>query len=114
MKPWIPPSDPPPPLTSPASFEHLAEELGALVASKNRAYGNAAANSGAILAILYPNGVAAHQYADALIMVRVLDKLSRIAQRGRDGADKGGESPWQDIAGYGLIGLRQDRGKQVR
>lgn len=89
-------------------FVALAEEIGALVERKQVQYGDAAGKSGAILAILYPGGVAEHQMADALLVVRVLDKLSRIAQRGPDGTDLGGESPWRDIAGYGLLGARKD------
>jgi hypothetical protein len=40
--------------------------------------------------------------------VRCLDKFSRIAQRWEDGKDLGGESPWKDIAGYGLLGWQKD------
>jgi hypothetical protein len=91
--------------------ERLAElgiRIGKLVQAKNLAYGNSAGNAGAIMRVLYPDGVKPHQYDDALLVVRVLDKLSRIAQRGEDGQDKGGESPWSDISGYGVLGLAAD------
>lgn len=96
---------------SQARNERLAElgvKIGKLVQAKNLAYGNSAGNAGAIMRILYPNGVQPHQYDDALLVVRVLDKLSRIAQRGADGKDKGGESPWSDLAGYSILGWAAD------
>lgn len=89
-------------------FAARGAALGRLVDDKQRAYGDSAGRSGAIMAILYPGGIPKHAYDDALLVVRVLDKLSRIAQRGRDGQDLGGESPWRDIAGYGLLGAAKD------
>lgn len=84
-----------------ASFRELAERLGALVQDKNIAYGDSASSAAKILAILYPGGVPVDQYADMLLVVRVLDKLSRIAHD----RDAFNEDPWQDIAGYGLLGV---------
>ena len=92
------------------TYEAKARALGRLVESKQRQYGDSAGRAGQIMRVLYPEGVAPHQYDDALLVVRVLDKLSRIAQRGADGRDLGGESPWQDIAGYGLLGMAKDAG----
>lgn len=91
-------------------FEVRAAKVGRLVDQKNAAYGNSAAKTGAILRELYPDGLRPDQYDDALLVVRILDKLSRIAQRGVDGRDLGGESPYQDIAGYGLLGMVKDEG----
>ena len=91
-----------------ASYEALGAELGRLVESKEEQYGQAWKRSGEILADLYPDGIQPHQYTDALLVVRTIDKLSRISQRGVNGQDLGGESPWRDLAGYGLIGLRKD------
>ena len=90
------------------AFENRGRKLGQLVDSKQKQYGQSAQSSGGIMRILYPKGVRPDQYNDALLVVRVLDKLSRIAQRGADGQDLGGESPWQDIAGYGLLGAKMD------
>jgi hypothetical protein len=89
-------------------FKKLGTEIGELVASKQVQYGDSANRAGKILAVLYPNGVPLHAYDDALLIVRCLDKFSRIAQRGADGKDLGGESPWKDIAGYGLLGWQKD------
>lgn len=91
-----------------SDYAKLAAELGALVESKQVHYGDSAGRSGAIMRALYPEGIPPHAYDDALLVVRVLDKLSRVAQRLADGLDRGGESPWRDIAGYGLLGLAKD------
>ena len=76
-----------------------AETVGTLVSQKNQAYGDAFSQAGDVIRILYPNGVRPEQYVDLLVTVRIVDKLFRIANR----KDAFGESPWQDIAGYGLL-----------
>lgn len=85
------------------SYQEIGERIGALVDEKNRAYGNSFNQAGQILAILYPNGIQPEQYADMLCMVRILDKMFRIATD----RDALGESPYGDIAGYGLLGLER-------
>jgi len=89
-------------------YTRKAESIGALVTSKQQQYGDAFGRSGEILRLLYPEGIAPHQLDDALAITRIIDKLFRIAQRGPDGQDKGGESPFADIAGYGLLGAVKD------
>ena len=54
--------------------------------------------------VLYPTGVQPHQYRDMLAVIRVIDKLFRLATR----KDAFGESPWNDIAGYALLGIAAD------
>lgn len=92
----------------PDSLRTLSVKLGNLIEEKSKAYGDSAGKSGQILAILYPDGVQPHQYDDALLVTRVLDKLSRLAQRGTSGRDLGGESPWIDVWGYASLGVRKD------
>ncbi len=82
-------------------FEETAEKIGKLVAEKNKAYGSSFSESYKILEILFPNGIPPSQYVDALAIIRVVDKLFRIATD----KDALGESPWQDIAGYGILGV---------
>lgn len=81
-------------------YQQTAEEIGNLVSEKNKAYGNSFEDSHKILEVLYPNGIAPHQFRDALGIIRVIDKLFRIATD----KDAFGESPWRDIAGYGILG----------
>ena len=84
-----------------AQVMHIAKELALLVADKNEAYGNSFGDSPYILRKLYPNGVQPDQYEDMLAIVRVLDKLKRIATN----KNAFGENPWKDVAGYGLVQL---------
>ena len=86
-------------------FEELGSEIGALVAKKNKAYGDSFAKSNLILNVLFPEGVRPEQYRDLLAITRVIDKLFRIANR----KDAFGENPWTDIAGYGLLGVMEGR-----
>lgn len=81
-------------------FVGVGRQVGELVEQKNRAYGNSFGKSGAVLRELYPCGIALDQYDDMLCVVRIVDKLFRIA------TDKAalGESPYRDIAGYGILG----------
>ena len=81
-------------------YADLGRKVGDLVTEKQAAYGDSFGRSGQVMCILYPNGITAEQMHDALAVVRIVDKLFRIA------TDKNalGESPYRDIAGYGLLG----------
>ena len=85
-------------------YEKKGQEIGKLVDEKQAAYGDSFGKSGEIIKILYPEGIKPDQYKDALAITRIIDKLFRIAN------DKGygGENPFMDIAGYGLLGSVQD------
>lgn len=85
-------------------FIKKAIEIGKLVGVKNRAYGNAFYDSGKILKILYPKGVSLEQMDDMLAVVRILDKIFRIASEKK----ALGESPYRDIAGYGILGYTRE------
>ncbi|MEW6542444.1 MAG: hypothetical protein AB1411_02410 [Nitrospirota bacterium] len=87
------------------SLAQLGTDLGQLVTQKNQAYGNSWAKTGEFLKLLFPEGIRPEQYTDALLLVRIFDKQMRIATR------KGAfaESPFQDIAGYGLLGMFKDQ-----
>jgi hypothetical protein len=82
-------------------YEQLAVEIGRLVAEKQAAYGDAFGKAGQVLRVLYPEGVKPEQLDDALTVVRVVDKLFRIATN----RDALGENPWRDIAGYALLSV---------
>ncbi|KOP81987.1 hypothetical protein AMS60_05515 [Bacillus sp. FJAT-21945] len=80
-------------------YEEIAIKIGQLVDEKNQAYGDAFNKSDEFLKLLYPDGVKPEQYSDMLAIVRIFDKLMRIA------TNKGAfeENPWRDIAGYGVL-----------
>lgn len=86
------------------TFEQLGQQVGTLVDEKNAAYGDSFLKCGEFLKLLYPNGIQPNQYTDVLCLVRIFDKQMRIATR----KDAFGESPFRDIAGYGLLGLMKD------
>lgn len=89
-------------------FTKKGRELGILVEAKNKQYGDSFNKSFKILEALYPDGVKPHQYKDMLAIIRIIDKLFRIAQRKEDGQDPGGESPYNDVTGYGILGAVAD------
>ena len=88
----------------------VAQTLGTLVSQKNEAYGDAFSQAGDVIRVLYPDGVKPEQYVDLLVTVRIVDKLFRIANK----KDAFSESPWQDIAGYGILMTSYDAKTQVR
>lgn len=89
------------------TYKQIGEEIGSLVDEKNAAYGSSFAESYKILSVLYPNGIKPEQYTDALAIIRVIDKLFRLANR----KDAFGESPWRDIAGYAILGVANNEKK---
>lgn len=87
-----------------SEFERLAEEIGRTVTTKNKAYGNSFADAKHFLKLLYPNGVPVESYGDMLCIVRIFDKLKRIATK----KDAYGENPFADLAGYAILGIHND------
>ncbi len=86
-----------------SDFHKIASDLATLLEQKNLAYGDAFAKTTQILELLYPEGIKVEQYKDVHVIVRMLDKISRIAKDN----DPMGESPYQDLAGYCLLALKQ-------
>ena len=82
-------------------FHRTAEALADVVSEKNLKYGDSFSVAPRMLELLYPDGVRPEQYKDMLTIVRMLDKMKRIATD----KDPNGESPYQDIAGYALLKL---------
>jgi hypothetical protein len=82
-----------------AEWVELAKKTGELVADKNEAYGDSVRKVAKIMQVLYPEGIQYNQIPAALVTVRILDKLSRIA----NDPGYGGEDPAMDISGYGLL-----------
>lgn len=87
------------------SFTELANDIGQLVESKNKAYGSAFDKCGDFLRVLYPEGIKPEQYKDMLCIVRVFDKLMRIATS-YEGTEEKKVDAYSDLMGYGLLGLR--------
>jgi hypothetical protein len=81
-------------------FLPMAQQIGELVERKNAAYGSSFEKSGPALRLLFPEGIPPAQMEDALLLARIWDKMQRIATD----RDALGESPYRDIAGYGILG----------
>lgn len=88
------------------TFKKTAEQITHTVIEKNRAYGDSVNRAPQCLAILAPDGIQPHQYRDASLAVRLLDKIARgLAMP--PGSDE--ENPWADAAGYCLIRANEVR-----
>lgn len=86
-------------------YAWTARDIGDLVERKNAAYGSSFSKSGEFLRLLYPDGLKPEQYKDALLLVRIFDKQMRVATAKEALA----ESPYADIAGYGILGATEDK-----
>ena len=80
------------------------QAIAELVIEKQNAYGDSFGKAGEVMRLLYPDGVPPEKLDDALTVVRVLDKLFRVATR----KDAFGESPWKDVQGYALLAVVRD------
>ena len=89
-------------------YKDLALEVADLVSEKQLQYGNSFEKAGEILAVLYPTCVSLEQYQDALTILRMIDKLFRIATAHPTDT----EEPWKDLNGYSLLGLERSRRKK--
>lgn len=86
-------------------YTKIGKEVGDLVTEKQRAYGDSFGKSGSIMRVLYPNGIPPEHMDNALTIVRIVDKLFRIATD----KDAFGESPWRDVIGYAILAEARDR-----
>tara|TARA_R110000782_G_scaffold102791_7_gene190222 strand:+ start:7699 stop:8304 length:606 start_codon:yes stop_codon:yes gene_type:complete len=89
---------------APISYSQIGNDIGELVAEKQISYGDSFGRSGAMLKILYPEGVPVEKLEDVLVIARVLDKIFRIATDN----DQQGEDPWSDVAGYALLAIKRN------
>jgi hypothetical protein len=92
-------------------YAAIGEQVGGLVAEKQIAYGDMIRGAQDLLRILYPDGIKPEQYADALLILRILDKIGRLTRGNKKAFD---ESPWRDICGYAILGAEQDERNNER
>tara|TARA_R110000787_G_scaffold120959_1_gene231851 strand:- start:10 stop:309 length:300 start_codon:yes stop_codon:yes gene_type:complete len=83
------------------NFAEIGDKVGKLVSDKQLAYGDSFGRSGECLRQMFPEGIKPEQYDDLLTIARILDKLFRIANN----PSAFDENPYQDIVGYGLLGM---------
>jgi len=82
--------------------------IGELVSLKNAAYGDSITKCGAYLRLLFPDGISPEHYDDVGLLTRDFDKSMRIATDG----DALGESPYEDKAGYAILGVHMNHQKR--
>lgn len=94
------------------SFQEIANEIGKFTDMKNEAYGSSVDATYEVMKVFlnkYKNADNTYTIPESLLkhillQVRIIDKQNRIFTN-PDG-DKMGESQYNDITGYGLIGVR--------
>ena len=84
-------------------YEQIGSYVGKLVKVKQKAYGDSFGRSGECLRKMFPDGIKPEQFDDLLTIARILDKLFRIASD----PTAFDENPYQDIVGYGLLGMKR-------
>jgi len=89
------------------NFAEIGNQVGKLVSEKQLAYGDSFGRSGECLRQMFPDGIKTEQYDDLLTIARILDKLFRIANN----PNAFDENPYQDIVGYGLLGMNRHKVK---
>lgn len=82
-----------------SKYEKIGLQIGKIVDEKQAKYGDSFNRSKEVIKSLYPEGIKVEQYDNALFLIRVIDKLFRIAT---DNA-KDEENPARDIAGYAIL-----------
>jgi hypothetical protein len=85
-------------------LRHVGVEVTKNTIEKNKKYGDAVRTVCALLHLLYPDGIQPWQYANSLLLIRLLDKVVRIASYTPERLNADDETPWVDVAGYGLLG----------
>jgi len=91
-------------------YTEIATEIGKLVEAKNAAYGDSFSTSPIAMHLLYPDGIPVEKYGTALVLVRMWDKMQRIATN----RDALGEDPFIDIAGYALLAVHNREKAKTR
>jgi hypothetical protein len=84
---------------TPRPLENLGTRLGVMLQAKNEAYGSAFLKCDEFLSILWPDGVPRSAYGTMLILVRMFDKMMRIATA----PDAFNEDAESDLAGYAML-----------
>ena len=87
-------------MTTP-NFAKIGADIGDLVQEKNEAYGNSFEHSGEIMKFLFPKGIPPEKYVIALSLVRIIDKIFRLATN----PSYNNENCWKDMAGYCVLML---------
>jgi hypothetical protein len=88
------------------SFEDISLEISQTLEKKNKAYGNSFNKTTEHLKLLFPDGVVDDQYQHLMYIVRILDKIGRIANSSLLPPEEGVLDAYKDIQGYTTLMLK--------
>lgn len=91
-------------------FTALGTSIGSILAAKNKSYGDSFAESVKVIEALFPSGIPKSAYPQLLTIIRMVDKLFRIATISQDpkySFSEGEVDAWQDLAGYSILALER-------
>ena len=91
------------------NYQKIGNDIGKMVAEKNKQYGDSISDTAEFLKILFPNGIESDSYKDLGILVRIYDKMKRIAN-----GNAGNENAYNDIAGYGILMSKYNHTEQKK
>ena len=89
-------------------YKEIGERIGSIVDVKNMQYGDSINCTADFLKLLFPNGIPVEAYKDLGIIVRIWDKIKRIAS-----GNKGSENAYNDIAGYAILMSKEDKNERL-
>lgn len=89
------------------SFHEIAVLQADLLEKKDRAYGSSFNKTADHLKILFPDGIVDDQYQHLMFIIRVLDKLTRIANSSLLPPEEGCLDAYLDINGYSILGIKK-------
>lgn len=98
-----------------ARLASLASDIGSLLQRKNIQNYHSFEKTPEILKLLYPKGVQPDQYENLLFLVRILDKVNRVAAAGQKGQhiQDVEDTTLVDIAGYAILAQTLREGKKL-
>ena len=84
------------------NFENIAKQVVDAVQRGNKETGNCITETTKVIRILFPNGIPSGKEQDEAIIVRILDKMFRIAN-----AQGNTSAIWQELTAYALNASKQ-------
>jgi hypothetical protein len=90
-----------------SNVQNLINDIAKLVKAKQDEYGHVDIAVNKFLQTVYPNGITTDKYDDVLFAMRIIEKLSRVCSSNI--SLKAKDDAYQDIVGYGLLGLNMDK-----
>ncbi len=91
-------------------IENILQDAVKTFSEKRKQYGSTDQLASAMLKLAYPDGISPEKYNDALVFIKITEKLIRISSS--DIKKESKSDAYGDIVGYGLLGLYKDGGAE--